>query len=86
MQRFAERISDIYSNELKLTIPSKCESRIRPLVKWVKFRASIRLWRLGIETLPAIALDGEVLCEGKIKNPQSIEARIKKILKNPSKL
>ena len=66
MYRFARHLKWKNKDDIEFTIPSKSESRVRALVKWRKFRARMRLRRLRIETLPALVLDGKVLCQGKL--------------------
>jgi hypothetical protein len=66
MLRFAKKLKWKNKNTIELSIPSKTESRIRAIMKWKKFRARMRLRRLKIDTLPALVLDGKVLCQGKL--------------------
>ncbi len=67
MLRFAKHLQWKSKEDLELVIPSKTESRIRAVIKWRKFKARMRLRRLGIEKLPALVLDGKVLCQGNVK-------------------
>ncbi len=66
MYRFAKHLQWKNKDKLDLIIPSKSETRVRAIAKWRKFKARIRLRRLGITILPALALDGKVLCQGKL--------------------
>ena len=66
MYRFAKHLQYKNKDKLDFVIPSKSESRIRAIMKWKKFKARMRLRKLKINTLPALALDGEVLCQGKL--------------------
>ncbi len=66
MHRFAKKLKWKNKDTLELTIPSKCESRVRAVMKWQKFKARMRLSRLGITELPALVLDGKILCQGKL--------------------
>lgn len=66
MYRFAKKLEWKNKDKLELTIPSKSESRVRAIMKWKKFKARMRLSRLGIKELPALALDGKILCQGKL--------------------
>ncbi|UCF08844.1 MAG: hypothetical protein JSW28_03905 [Thermoplasmata archaeon] len=66
MLRFAKHAQWENKDKIDFVIPSKTETRIRVLVKWKKFGAKLRMWRLGIEKLPALVLDGKVLCQGKL--------------------
>jgi hypothetical protein len=66
MYRFAKSLYSKNRENLELVIPSKSESRVRAFVKWKKFKARMRLRRLRIEKLPALVLDGKVLCQGKL--------------------
>lgn len=66
MYRFAKRQQWKNEDKLELLIPSKSESKVRALIKWRKFKARQRLRRLGIKKLPALVLDGKVLCQGKL--------------------
>jgi hypothetical protein len=73
MLRFAKHLQWKNKESLDLIIPSKSESRIRAIMKWKKFKARMRLRKLGIETLPALALDGKVLCQGKLDLDENFE-------------
>lgn len=66
MYRFAKKLEWKNKDRLELTIPSKSESRVRAIMKWKKFKARVRLTRLGIKELPALVLDGKILCQGKL--------------------
>jgi hypothetical protein len=66
MYRFARHLEWQNRDKLEFVIPSKSESRVRAIMKWRKFRARFRMWRLGITKLPALVFDGEVLCQGKL--------------------
>ncbi len=66
MYRFAKRLQWQNKEKIELIIPSKSASRVRAILKWKKFKARIRLSRLGIEHLPALVLDGKVLCQGRL--------------------
>lgn len=66
MYRFAKHLKWKKGDGIEFTIPSKSESRVRAFVKWRKFRARMRLRKLKIDTLPALVLDGKVLCQGKL--------------------
>jgi hypothetical protein len=68
MYRYAKQLQWKNQDKLELEIPSKSKSRVRALVKWSKFRARLRMWRLGIKKLPALVLDGEVIFQGEL-NP-----------------
>ncbi|MEE9151077.1 MAG: hypothetical protein V3U20_04495 [Thermoplasmata archaeon] len=76
MYRFAKSLQWKNKDKLELLIPSKSESRVRVLVKWRKFLARMRLRRLRIKTLPALALDGKVLCQGKLTFEKDIDLAI----------
>jgi len=64
MYRFARHIQWENRDNIVFVIPSKTESRVRALIKWKKFKAKLRMWRLGIRKLPALVLDGMVMCQG----------------------
>ena len=64
MYRYAKHIQWENMDTIDFTIPSRSSSRVRAFVKWRKFKAKLRMWRLGIEKLPALVLDGKVLCQG----------------------
>lgn len=66
MYRFAKNLEWKNKDKLELTIPSKSESTVRAIMKWKKFKARMRLSRLGIKELPALVLDGKVLCQGEL--------------------
>jgi hypothetical protein len=66
MYRFAKHLQWKNKEKLEFEIPSKTDSRVRALVKWKKFKARIRMWRLGIKELPAIAVDGKVIFQGDL--------------------
>jgi hypothetical protein len=66
MYRYAKHMQWEKRDEIDLVIPSKTESRVRILIKWRKFKTRIRMWRLGIEKLPALVLDGRVLFQGEL--------------------
>lgn len=71
MYRYAKELQWKNGDKIDLTIPSKSESRVRAIVKWRKFRARLRMWRLGIKKLPALVLDGKVIFQGKL-NPDYV--------------
>ena len=64
MYRFAKHMQWENRDNIDLVIPSKTETRVRALMKWKKFMAKVRMWRLGIKKLPALVLDGKVICQG----------------------
>jgi hypothetical protein len=66
MYRFAKHLQFKNKDNLDFVIPSKTESRVRAIMKWKKFKARMRLRKLRIDTLPALVLDGKVLCQGKL--------------------
>jgi hypothetical protein len=66
MYRFAKKLQWKNKDKLELSIPSKSQSRVRAIMKWKKFKARMRLSRLGIKELPALVLDGKVLCQGEL--------------------
>lgn len=66
MYRYAKQLQWKNRDKLELEIPSKSESRVRAIVKWRKFRARLRMWRLGIKKLPALVLDGKVISQGEL--------------------
>jgi hypothetical protein len=66
MYRFAKTLMWKNKDTLELSIPSKSDSRVRAIMKWQKFKARMRLSRLGIDELPALVLDGKILCQGKL--------------------
>lgn len=66
MYRFAQHIRWKYKEKFELIIPSRYEGRVRVVAKWRKFRARMRMRRLGIKKLPALVLDGNVLCQGML--------------------
>lgn len=68
MYRFAKRQQWENRDKVDLMIPSKSESRVRAIMKWRKFKARLRMWRLGIKKLPALVLDGKVIFQGEL-NP-----------------
>ena len=76
MFRFAKHIQWKNKDRIELTIPSKCESNVRALVKWKKFKARMRLRRLRIKTLPALVLDGKVMCQGRLNLSEDFEPAI----------
>lgn len=71
MYRFAKHLQWRNRDIMELVIPSKSESRIRAFVKWRKFRARVRLRKLGIKHLPALVLDGKVIAERIMKSKWS---------------
>jgi hypothetical protein len=77
----AQHIQWKYKNLVDLIIPSKSESRIIPVKKYKQFKADWRKQRLGIKKLPALALNGEVLCQGDDVLEKEIEKKVKMILK-----
>lgn len=64
--RYAKHLVWKNKESYEMVIPSQSDSRIRAIVKWKKFKARMRMRRLGIDTLPALVLDGKVLCQGKL--------------------
>lgn len=73
MHLFAQELRSKYKNNIELVIPSKCTSKSLAKVKWVRFKTILRISRLKIKKLPALVIDNEILCEGKISNPKLIE-------------
>lgn len=61
-------------------IPSKTNSRIIPVKKYKQFKANVRIKKLGIKKLPALALEGKVLCEGFPPSEKELDELVKKIL------
>ncbi len=76
MYIFAQKIRSKYRNSIDFVIPSKCNSRALGKVKWFRFKATLRMSRLKIKKLPALAFDGQILCEGNISNHELIEKKI----------
>lgn len=66
MYRYAKKLQWKNGDKVDLRIPSKSESRVRAIMKWRKFKARLRMWRLGIKKLPALVLDGEVIFQGEL--------------------
>lgn len=66
MYRFAKKLQWKNEDKLELQIPSKSESRVRAILKWRKFRARLRMRRLGIKKLPALVFDGKVIFQGEL--------------------
>ena len=64
MLRFARHFQWKNKGSFELLIPSKTETRVRAKMKWKKFKARMRMRRLGVKELPALALDGKVLFQG----------------------
>jgi len=64
MYRFARHLQWENRDNIDFLIPSKSESRVRAFIKWKKFKTKVRMWRLGIKKLPALVLDGRVMCQG----------------------
>ncbi len=73
MYRFAKHIQWGNRDKVEFTIPSKSDSRVRVFVKWKKFKAKLRMWRLGIKKLPALVLDGRIIFQGKLNPNYNIE-------------
>ncbi|UCG67959.1 MAG: hypothetical protein JSV09_08930 [Thermoplasmata archaeon] len=76
MYRFAKHLQWKNKDKMELLIPSKSESRVRAIMKWKKFKARMRLRRLRIEILPALVLDGKVLCQGKLDLDEDFELAV----------
>lgn len=66
MYRLARHMQWEDRDNIDFVIPSKSESRVRTIVKWRKFKARVRMWRLGIKKLPALVLDGKILYQGNL--------------------
>jgi hypothetical protein len=81
MYILAQHIQWKFKNQVELMIPSKTDSRIIPVKKYKQFKANIRKKQLGIKNLPALALDGKVLCEEVPPTETELEELVKKILK-----
>lgn len=64
MYKFAQHLQYKYKGSLDFIIPSKTETRVRAKMKWKKFQARMRMRRLGVKELPALALDGKALFQG----------------------
>lgn len=82
MYLLAQHIQWKYKNKIDLIIPSKTDSRISLYKKYVQFKSDLRKSRIGLNTLPGLALDGKVLCEGEVSEEKGIMEDVKKILKN----
>lgn len=76
MYRFAKKLKWKNKDTLELEIPSKSDSRVRAIMKWKKFKARMRLRKLKIDTLPALVLDGRVLCQGKLTLDENFDPAI----------
>lgn len=76
MYRFAKKLKWKNKDTLTLEIPSKSESRVRAIMKWKKFKARMRLRKLKIDSLPALVLDGRVLCQGKLTLAEDFDPAI----------
>jgi hypothetical protein len=53
-----------------------------PIKRYKQFMADWRKLRLGIKKLPALALNGEVLCQGDDILENEIEKKVKMMLKS----
>lgn len=76
MHRFAKHLQWKNKDKLELLIPSKSESKVRAIMKWRKFKARMRLRKLRIKTLPALVLDGKVLCQGMLNLGEDFELAV----------
>jgi hypothetical protein len=82
MYLLAQHIQWTYKDLIDLIIPSKSDSRIIPVKKYKQFISDWRKKRLGIKKLPALALNGVVLCQGDEILENVIEKKVKIILKS----
>jgi hypothetical protein len=82
MYIIAQHIRWRFKDLVDLKIPSKSNSRIRPVKKYKQFISDWRKKRLGIKKLPALALNAEVLCQGDEILENEIEKKVKMILKS----
>lgn len=76
MYRYAKHLLWKNKDNMELIIPSKSESRVRAFVKWKKFKARMRLRRLGIKTLPAMVLDGKLIYQGELDLDEDFDPAI----------
>jgi hypothetical protein len=82
MYIIAQHIQYLFKDRVELVIPSKSESRILLVKKYKQFLADWRKRRMGIRTLPALVLDGKVLCQGAEHDEVAVEKKAKEILSN----
>ena len=83
MHMFAYHLYWIHRDRIQLIIPTQCLSRIHVVNKWRNFLARRRLKRLCVKEIPALVMDGTVLCEGCIGDANSIEVRLRDYLRSP---
>ena len=76
----AQHIRWLHKERVDLVIPSKSESRILLVKKYKQFIADWRKRRIGIRKLPALTLDGKILCQGIEPDDKLVEKEAKKIL------
>ena len=86
MHILAQHIQWMFKKRIELIIPSKTDSRIRPVKKYKQFKSNIRIKKLGIKKLPALVLNGKLICEGCIKEDKDVEEKAKHILKDIKKV
>jgi hypothetical protein len=82
MYLLAQHIRWKHQDLIDLIIPSKSDSRVIPVKKYKQFIADWRKKRLDIKKLPALALNGEVLCQGENISEDEIEKKVKRILRS----
>ena len=82
MYLLAQHIRWKFKDSIELVIPSKTDSRVIPVKKYKQFKTDQRRKRLGIQKLPALALAGKVLCEGRIPFENKLEKTIIEIINN----
>ena len=80
MYILAQHLEWKFRNRLNLVIPTKSESRIMLIKKYIQFKADMRKRRLGINRIPALVLNGMVLCEGSVPTEAELENIVKKYL------
>ena len=73
MFMFARHLKHKYTDNLDFVIPSKTETRVRAKMKWRKFKARMRMRRLGVRELPALALDGKIIFQGDQEIDENFE-------------
>lgn len=81
MYLFAQLVRGDYKEEMELVVPSKVNTKAYGKIKWKKFLAGRRIAKMKINMLPALALDGKVLCQGCLGDEKQLEKKIKRMMR-----
>jgi hypothetical protein len=76
----AQHIRSKFRNHVELKIPSKTKSKIILVKKYTNYKAYRRGKKLGVMRLPALALNGRILCQGTVLTERELDDLVGEIM------